>query len=199
MPWRGRGRSQGWSALTIVVLAMVGGACSDGRSDAGETTTSVKRTPTTSTTTTSPITGSSTTTTETAGPVLVAYLAFWDEYIALAGMPPPFDVAAVTARLAEVTTGAETQQLLDFLQNNATTGLVLRGDLDHSPVVVSNDGPTAVIEDCMDDRLGVHRVADDVRIDTDDPSRRLYTATLRQEGGRWRVETVSMGSEPCTV
>lgn len=199
MPWRGRGRSQGWSALTIVVLAMVGGACSDERSDAGETTTSVKRTPTTATTTTSPITGSSTTTTETADPVLVAYLAFWDEYIALAGMPPPFDVAAVTARLAEVTTGAETQQLLDFFRNNATTGLVLRGDLDHSPVVVSNDGTTAVIEDCLDDRLGVYRVADDFRIDTDDPSRRLYTATLRQEGGRWRVETVSMGSEPCTV
>jgi hypothetical protein len=105
----------------------------------------------------------------------------------------------VSARLEQVTTGAETLQLLEFLRNNATTGLVLRGDLDHSPVVVSNDGTTAVVEDCLDDRLGVYRVADDFRIDTDDPSRRLYTATLRQEGGRWRVETVSMGSEPCTV
>lgn len=178
---------------------MVGGACSDGRSGAGDTTTSVKRTSTTTTTTTNPTTRSSTTTTEADDPALVAYLAFWDAYVALGEMPPPFDPAAVTARLAEVTAGSETQQLLDFLRNNATTGLVLRGDLDHSPVVVSNDGTTAVIEDCLDDRLGVYRLADDVRIDTDDPSRRLYTATLRQEGGRWRVETVSMGSEPCTV
>ncbi len=198
MPWRGRGRSQGWSALTIVVLAMVGGACSDGRSDAGDTTTSVKRTSTT-TTTTNPSTRSSTTTTEADDPALVAYLAFWDAYVALGGMTPPFDPEAVSARLEQVTTGAETLQLLEFLRNNATTGLVLRGDLDHSPVVVSNDGTTAVVEDCLDDRLGVYRVADDFRIDTDDPSRRLYTATLRQEGGRWRVETVSMGSEPCTV
>lgn len=141
----------------------------------------------------------STTTTEPTDQVLVAYLAFWDLYIDLGGTPPPFDPAAVSSRLAELTTGAEIQQLFDFLQNNATTGLVLRGDLEHSPTVTSNDGTVAVVEDCMDDRLGVYRVADDVRTDTDDPNRHLYTVTLRQEGGQWRVETVSMGSEPCTV
>lgn len=131
--------------------------------------------------------------------MLAAYLAFWDLYVKLGGTPPPFDPAAVSPRLAELTTGAETQQLFDFLQNNATAGLVLRGDLDHSPTVISNDGAVAVVEDCMDDRLGVYRVADDVRTDTDDPNRHLYTVTLRQDGGQWRVETVSMGSEPCTV
>lgn len=186
-----------WSALTIAVLALVSGACSDGRSDADDTTTAVKRT---STTTTEAATSSaSTTTTEATDQVLVAYLAFWDLYIDLGGTPPPFDPAAVSSRLAELTTGAEIQQLFDFLQNNATTGLVLRGDLEHSPTVTSNDGTVAVVEDCMDDRLGVYRVADDVRTDTDDPNRHLYTVTLRQEGGQWRVETVSMGSEPCTV
>jgi len=187
-----------WSALTIAVLALVAGACSDGRSDADGTTTTVKRTSTT-TTTTAPASSSSTTTTEVGDPVLAAYLAFWDLYVELGGTPPPFDPAAVSPRLAELTTGAETQQLFDFLQNNATAGLVLRGDLDHSPTVISNDGTVAVVEDCLDDRLGVYRVADDARTDTDDPNRHLYTVTLRQEGGRWRVDTVSMGSEPCTV
>ncbi len=91
--------------------------------------------------------------------MLVAYLAFWDEYIALAGMTPPFDVAAVTPRLAEVTTGAETQQLLDFLRiqrDDRSRAARRSGPL---PVVVSNDGTTSVVEDCMDDRLGVYRVA----------------------------------------
>jgi hypothetical protein len=192
-----RGRKTAWSALTIVVLALVIGSCSDGRSDSADTTTTVKPTPTTTATTTTADPPSSTTTEVTADPVLVAYLAFWDVYVALGGTPPPFDPAAVTDRLREVTTGAETQQLFDFLQNNAATGLVLRGDLDHSPTVVSNDGTVAVVEDCLDDRLGVYRIADDVRIDTDDPDRRLYTVTLRQDG-QWRVETVSMGAEPCT-
>jgi hypothetical protein len=163
----------------------------------------VKRTSTT--TTTPPVTGSTRTTTTTtpgdepADPVLTTYLAFWDLYIELGGTPPPFDPTTVTPRLEELTTGAETEQLFDFLQSNATTGLVLRGEIDHSPQVISDDGTVAVVEDCMDDRLGVYRVADGTRVDTDDPDRHLYTVTLRQEGGRWRVETVTMGSEPCAV
>lgn len=192
-----------WSALTITVLVLLAAACSDGRSDADGTTTTVKRTSTTATT--PAVTGSTTTTTTTtpaddpADPVLTTYLAFWDLYIELGGTPPPFDQATVTPRLEELTTGAETEQLFDFLQNNATTGLVLRGEIDHSPQVISDDGTIAVVEDCMDDRLGVYRVADGTRVDTDDPDRHLYTVTLRQESGRWRVETVTMGSEPCTV
>jgi hypothetical protein len=144
-------------------------------------------------------TSSSTTTTESADPVLVAYLAFWDLYIDLGAEPPPFDPTSVTARLDELTTGAATQQLFSFFQNNATTGLVLRGDVDHSPTVVANDGAAAVVEDCLDDRLGVYRVADDTRVDSDDPNRHLYTVKLQQEGGQWRVEAVSKAPDPCTV
>ena len=114
-------------------------------------------------------------------------------------MAPPFDAAVATARLDELTTGAERTQLFDFFQKNAATGLVLRGEIDHSPTVVSLDDPTAVVQDCMDDRTGVYRVADNSRVDTDDPNRHLYTATLRLVEGRWKVETVSMDPEPCTV
>jgi len=120
-------------------------------------------------------------------------------YIELGGTPPPFDASKVRPRLDELTTGAEKAQLFDFLQKNAATGVVLRGDIDHSPTVASNDNTTAVVRDCMDDRTGVYRVADNSRVDSDDPARRLYVAGLRQEGGRWRVETVTIGPEPCTV
>ena len=81
----------------------------------------------------------------------------------------------------------------------AATGLVLRGDIAHSPDVMSNDGSVAVVEDCMDDRIGVYRVADSSRTDTDDPARRLYTVALRQSDGGWKVETVTTRPEPCTV
>ena len=163
------------------------------------TTTSAQAAETT--TSSGPTTTSAATTTAdpTNEPVLTAYLEFWDLYIELGGTPPPFDPASVTARLDQLTTGAERTQLFDFLQKNAATGLVLRGDIAHSPDIVSNDGSVAVVEDCMDDRIGVYRVADNSRSDTDDPARRLYTVALRQIDGRWKVETVTTGPEPCTV
>jgi len=138
------------------------------------------------------------TTTVAGDPVIAAYLAFWGMYIELGGTPPPFNAGAVTPRLEELTTGAEKAQLFEFLQKNAATGLVLRGDIGHSPTVTSNDGSIAAIRDCMDDRTGVYRVADNSRVDTDDPARRLYMVSLRQEGGKWRVETITTGPEPCT-
>ena len=136
-----------------------------------------------SSTTAAPTSEPSLTTTSTTiaeDPVLVAYLDFWELYVELGAAPPPFDPIAVNARLEELTTDPESAQLFDFFQRNAATGLVLRGDIGHTPTVLSNDGTTAMVDDCADDRLGVYRVADDSRVDTDDPARRTYTATLRQ-------------------
>ena len=206
---RSRPRNR-WSALTIGLILLISCGCSDGRSDkrsdAGGSNGSVKATTTTApaaatTNSSGPSTTSAATTSAdpTNEPVLTAYLGFWDLYIELGGTPPPFDPAGVTARLDELTTGAERTQLFDFLQKNAATGLVLRGDIAHSPDVVSNDGSVAVVEDCMDDRIGVYRVADNSRADTDDPARRLYTVALRQSDGGWKVETVRTRPEPCTV
>lgn len=191
-------RRVSWSALTIALLAALLAGCSDGRSDADGSTTTVKRT-STSTTEASTSTTKVSTTTVAGDPVIAAYLAFWDMYVELGGTPPPFNAGGVTPRLEELTTGAEKAQLFEFLQKNAATGLVLRGEIEHSPTVVSNDGSVAVVRDCLDDRIGVYRVADNSRVDTDDPARRLYTVSLRQDGGKWRVETVTTGPEPCTV
>jgi len=191
-------RRVSWSALTIALLAALLAGCSDGRSDADGSTTTVKRT-STSTTEASTSTTEVSTTTVAGDPVIAAYLAFWDMYVELGGTPPPFNAGGVTPRLEELTTGAEKAQLFEFLQKNAATGLVLRGEIEHSPTVVSNDGSVAVVRDCLDDRIGVYRVADNSRVDTDDPARRLYTVSLRQDGGKWRVETVTTGPEPCTV
>ena len=192
-------RRVSWSALTIALLVALLAGCSDERSDAGGSTTTVKRASTTTASESSTSTTGVTTSTVAGDPVIAAYLAFWDMYIELGGTPPPFNAEAVTPRLEELTTGAEKAQLFEFLQKNAATGLVLRGEIEHSPTVVSNDGSVAVVRDCLDDRIGVYRVADDSRVDTDDPARRLYTVRLRLDGGTWRVETVTTGPEPCTV
>ena len=36
-------------------------------------------------------------------------------------------------------------------------------------------------------------------VDADDPARRTYVATVRFEGGAWKVERVTTEPEPCTV
>lgn len=186
-----------WSALTILLVVAIAAGCTDKSPDADGSTTTVKPSSTTTSTTETTVSTTKTTTPDDA--VLSAYLAFWNMYIELGGNPPPLDPESVTPRLDELTTGAEKAQLFDFLQKNAATGLVLRGEIDHSPVVESNDGTVAVVRDCLDDRTGVYRVADDTRVDTDDPARHMYVVTLRQDDGQWRVETVSREPESCTV
>ena len=187
------------------MLTLISNGCSGGRSDAGGPTTGVKRSATsTNTTVESPPATTTTASTptsaaSTADGVLTAYLAFWDLYIELGSTPPPFDPGKTTSRLDALTTGAERTQLFDFLQNNAATGLVLRGDIVHAASIASNDGSVAVVEDCMDDRIGVYRVADNSRVDTDDPARRLYTVALRKVDGSWKVESVATRPEPCTA
>jgi hypothetical protein len=185
--------------MAIALVAALLAGCSDGRSDADGSSTTVKRASTTTIPKSSTSTTEVSTSTAAVDPVIAAYLAFWDMYIELSGTPPPFNAGAVTPHLEELTTGAEKAQLFEFLQTNAATGLILRGDIEHSPTVASNDNSVAIVRDCMDDRIGVYRVGDNSRVDTDDPARRLYTVSLRKDGGKWRVETVSTGPEPCTV
>ena len=191
--------------MTAVVILVVLAGCSDsgretGRDTDGSTTT-VKRT---STTVDTPTSADTSPTSSAPAPsadeaVVAAYVAFWDRYVQIGSTPPPFNPEATRAQLAEFTTGDETAQLFEFFQNNATTGVVVRGDTEHSPTIESNDGTVAVVRDCMDDRTGAFRIADDSRIDTDDPARRTYVATLRLDGSTWKVESVTTEPEPCTV
>ena len=110
-----------------------------------------------------------------------------------------FDAAAVKLMLDAQTTGAERDHLFQVLQVNAANGVVLHGDMDHAPVVESNDGSVALVRDCMDDRTGVFRVADGSRVDQDVPGRTTYLARLRLVAGVWRVEAVSTEAGSCTV
>lgn len=111
------------------------------------TTTSTTSTPSTSSTT-----APTSTTTNTDAEVLTAVRAFWDVFIEVGGRTGPFDPQAVRTRLAERTTGASTTTLFQFFQGNAAAGYVVRGEIDLAPVVVSNDGTTAQVRDCHDDR-----------------------------------------------
>ena len=194
----------GSPVAAVLILAVIAGCSDSGRETGRDTdgsTTTVKRT---STTVDAPTTDTSSTTAPTTLPpedqaVVAAYLAFWDRYVQIGSTPPPFDPAATRAQLAEFTSGDETTQLFDFFKNNATTGVVVRGDTRHSPTVESNDGTVAVVRDCMDDRTGAFRIADDSRIDTNDPARRTYVATLRLDGSTWKVAKVTTEPEPCTA
>ena len=199
------GMTRKWSPVAIVILAVLVG-CSDSGRDTGRdtdgSTTTVKRTSTTAdatTSTTSAPTSETTVAPKSDEAVVAAYVAFWDRYVQIGSTPPPFDPDATRSQLAEFTIGAQSAQLFEFFQNNATTGVIVRGETDHAPSVESNDGTVAVVRDCMDDRTGAFRVADGSRIDTDDPDRRTYVATMRFEGGAWKVERVTTEPESCTV
>jgi hypothetical protein len=112
-----------WSSLTIVLVIALLAGCSDKRSDAGGSTTTVKRTTTTITSTASTTSAAPGTSTAPSAndAVLAAYLSFWDLYIELGGTPPPFDAAAVSTRLDERTTGAEKAQLFDTTTGSCTS------------------------------------------------------------------------------
>ncbi len=158
------------------------------------TTTSTTSTPSTSSTT-----APTSTTTNTDAEVLTAVRAFWDVFIEVGGRTGPFDPQAVRTRLAERTTGASTTTLFQFFQGNAAAGYVVRGEIDLAPVVVSNDGTTAQVRDCHDDRTGVYRAADGTRVDTDNPARHQVLMTLRKENGVWKVATIVDEGDGCVA
>lgn len=131
--------------------------------------------------------------------VLVAVRAFWDLFIAVGGAAGPFDPVAVEARLAERTTGQELATLFQFFQGNAAAGYIVQGTVDLAPKVVSNDGATAKVRDCYDDRTGVYRLADGARIDADNPARHQVLMTLVFESGVWKVASVTDEGDGCVV
>lgn len=131
--------------------------------------------------------------------VLAAARAFWDLFIAVGGTAGPFDPVAVKAKLAERTTGQELAALFQFFQGNAAAGYIVQGTVDLAPKVISNDGKTAQVRDCYDDRTGVYRLADGARIDTDNPARHQTLMTLIREDGVWKVSAVSDEGDGCVV
>ena len=127
-----------------------------------------------------------------------AYRAFWAMYLELTAASA-FDAAAVKARLDVQTTGAERDHMFQMLQVNAATGVLLRGDMDHAPVVESNDGTVAVVRDCLNDRTGVFRISDGSRVDQDVPGRTTYVARLHLADGTCRGQAGSTEAASSTA
>jgi len=120
-------------------------------------------------------------------------------YITDCGMTGPFDPQPVITALHEHTTGPEFSTLLNKLQADRGKGQVTRGTIDSAQKVVSITASTAELTDCADDHTGLFNASTGERLDTDDPNRHLYRATLQLEAGVWKVATFSQEAETCTA
>jgi hypothetical protein len=125
--------------------------------------------------------------------------AFWDLYLELGTQPGPFDATSARARLATRTTGDELRQLLRFFAANAAAGLTVRGEIDVAPEVLSVKSDEATVRDCYDDRTGLYRIVDGVRIDSDDPRRHQVLMTLTRENDRWKVSAIRDEGSGCVA
>jgi hypothetical protein len=164
--------------VTVVVLA----ACSNGKADTSATTTT--RAP-------------STTTSEASAAeqaVLRDYRAYWDAYLAASNPMNPENPA-----LAEHATGPALEALQKGFLALKSAGRIIRGNFDLAPRVVSVDGETAVVRDCYGDATGIYDAASGARQDTPSGKRHLATATLRLDGGTWKMQRLADEGLGCTA
>ena len=175
----------------VLATAMIAGGCSSSSGTSSSSKHMAKSGPA--------VTNPTTSTTSPETSIASAVRAFWDLYLELGARSGPFDQSATRTRLAERTSGDELQQLLIFFAANSTSGLVVRGEIDIAPHVVSIDGNDAQVRDCYDDRTGFYRVADGTRIDTDDPLRHQILMTFVREGGVWKVSAIRDEGKGCVV
>ncbi len=138
-----------WVPLTAVLL--LAPACSSGEDDdstAAPTTTA----PTTTTpqTTTLPATTTTTTVADEEAAVIAAYLAYWDAFFAVTNPGQPD-----SPLIDQVATGDAAQRLRDVAAEREATNTATRlpepSVASHSVSVMSIDGETAEIRDCLVD------------------------------------------------
>jgi hypothetical protein len=125
--------------------------------------------------------------------------AFWDLYLELGAEEGPFYADRTRARLATRTSGAELRQLTRFFAANATAGLTVRGEIDIAPRVREITGDEAQVADCYDDRTGLYRIVDGVRLDRDDPRRHQVLMTLVREDAVWKVSAIRDEGAGCVA
>lgn len=166
----------------VIVAAFVLAACSNGKADTSRTTT----TRVTRTTTSAP--------SATEKAVLRDYRAYWDAYLAASNPMNPENPV-----LAQHATGAALEAVQKGFFALKSAGRVIRGSFDLAPRVVSIDGETAVVRDCYGDATGIYDAATGARQDTPSGKRHLATATLRLEGGTWKIERLADEGLGCTA
>jgi hypothetical protein len=185
-------RGLGVALLVAAAVAVVAACTSDG--DGAAATTSPDDTSTSEPSTTD----ATTTTLDAEEEVLAAYRDFWEVYLEVGGMTGPFDPEMVGSILRSRSTGPEYDHLFDLFQADRLAGQVRRGTLDLAPAVVSLDGSTATVSDCIDDHTGIYRADTGERVDTDTPELHNVTVDLVVEEGVWKVERLLGVEEPCT-
>lgn len=117
--------------------------------------------------------------------VLAAYQGYWDAIDAANDPPDPFH-----PDLQRYATGAAYESVFEAAQTNQLAGRALRLPPDsvseHRAEVVSIEGDTATVRDCVvDDGLVVDIESGEVL--DDDVVTRLVTGTLWGVDGRWKV------------
>jgi hypothetical protein len=76
---------------------------------------------------------------------------------------------------------------------------VIRGQFDLAPRVVSIDGSAATVRDCDCDNTGTYDAATGARQDVASGKRHLAMATLRLDGGMWKVVQLADEGLGCTA
>ncbi len=170
-------------ATSIAAVLSVAGCLSGGEGTAG-----------TSTTASSTTTAASTTAPSVDETVLAAYRAFWDAYLAAADpMNPEHPL------LAEHATGEQLETLQRAFLARKAGGEVIRGTLDLAPRVVSVLGDEATVRDCYLDNTGVFDAATGERKDRASGVRHLVSASMRLDGGTWKVSSIQKEGDRCTA
>jgi hypothetical protein len=171
-------------AASIAAAVALGASCSSGGGSAAPST--MTRRPPTSV-------GSTSTVAPGEAEVLGAYRAFWDAYLAAAD---PMDPASPL--LAQHATGTQLETVQRAFLARRAGGEVIRGTLDLAPRVISIVGDTAAVRDCYLDNTGVYDAAG-TRKDAASGVRHLVTATLKLDGGVWKVSDLKKEGDGCTA
>jgi hypothetical protein len=168
----------------VSTVAVIGAACSSGGNDGASTTTTLRQSTSSTSSTLAP----------SEQEVADAYRAFWDAYLASADPMDP-----LSTRLSDHATGTELETVRAAFVARRSGGEVIRGNFDLAPRVVSVVGDTATVRDCYLDNTGIYDAATGTRKDTPSGVRHLITASLKREGGMWKVSDLHKEGDGCTA
>ena len=99
--------------------------------------------------------------------------------------------------LAARVTGDALTNFRNFLAQNASEGVAVRGTYEFDPVVVSLSGDTATVEDCGLDQTQLVVMATGEVVEPFDQERDGIVAELVREGETWKVTTVRDDPQVC--
>jgi len=169
-----------------IALGLATAACSDDGPGAAPTIT-VEDTTTSSPTTTAPERQPSTTTTafdpaSVEGAVEAAYLRSWDVYA-----DAVYDLELDKPALAEVYAETSLENLSEEIQDRASEGRAALVRVDHNYELTVVDSSTAVVVDAYRNHQVLVDPSTKQPLEADPDEEMLYSFTLRDIGGSWRV------------